>query len=313
MRPPSSAAVLQPSLHQNVAAPGLYTIPEHAVRQNVVNRNMFTRMSNFARRLRPFGRINEPRSLPYRNMFRPVSNLARRPERGGLIGRFQGRRMARASGYVNPAMSLAADYEDIDIDDRPPVRNFSLAQSSRNIVRRIRTLFPRRHYDAEDRQSLLSGDGSGPTRRSFFNRHKRKLIIGGAIAGTAAVIGGTIAGIVTAAKRKKTMQSNAAEPKGMFEQLSSSGPVSLRGGGGGGGGGFGRYQEIQAAARRYTARGGGSTRKRRKRTATKKKKSHTVKRGKVHKKKKSHRRSKKGVHSINKRRKKSHKKRRTAF
>ena len=314
MQPMSSAAVLQPSLHRNVAAPGLYTIPENAVGQNVVNRNMFTRMSNFARRLRPFGRTNDPVSLPYQNMFRPVSNLVKRPARGGLIGKFQRQRMARATGYtdldhpMNRGMSLAAGYDDIDIEDRPPIRNFSLAQSSRNALRRIRTLFPTRHYDEEERQPLL-----GAPRRSFFNRHKRKLIIGGAIAGTAAVVGGTIAGILTAAKRKKTMQSDVIEPKGMFEQL-SSGSMSMGGGGGssggGGGSGFGRYQTIQAAAKKYRARGGS---RKRKQTAKKTKKRNTVKRGKVHKKKKSHRRSKKAVHSINKRRKKGKKKQTTTL
>jgi hypothetical protein len=220
--------------------------------------------------------------------------------------------MTRA-GYVdidqpmNRGMSLAAGYDDIDLVDRPPVRNFSLTQASRNAARRIRAIFPVRQYDGGERQSLLS-NRSAPrnTLGAFLNRHKRKLIIGGAIAGTVGVVGGTIASIVSA-KRKKTMQSNAGEAKGMFEQL-SSGPVSLGGGGGGssgggGGGGFGRYQTIQAAARKYKARGGS---RKRKHTAKKTKKRNTVKHGKVHKKK--NRRTKKTIQSINKKGRKGKKK-----
>lgn len=226
--------------------------------------------------------------------------------------------MTRATGYedidqpMNHGVPLAAGYDNIDIVDRPPVRNFSLTQASRNAARRIRAIFPVRRYDGGERQSLLNNrPAPRNTLGAFLNRHKRKLIIGGAIAGTVGAIGGTVAGIVSA-KRKKTMQSNAGEAKGMFEQL-SSGPVSLGGGGGGssgggGGGGFGRYQTIQAAARKYKARGGS---RKRKQTAKKTKKRNTVKHGKVHKKK--NRRANKTFQSINKKGRKGKKKQNTAF
>ena len=152
---------------------------------------------------------------------------------------------------------------------------------------------------------------------SFLNTHKRKLIVGGVIGGAA--IAGTVGGIL-ASKRRKTIQ--AAEPKGMFEKL-SSGPVSrgVGGGGGGGGGsigggGFARYNQIQGAIRRYKRRGGKKrggkrkSRKSRKSRKTHKKSKKGVRHGRIRKSK-----AKKVFHSMNKKAKKFRRRnrRKTAF
>jgi hypothetical protein len=193
----------------------------------------------------------------------------------------------------------------------------------KSIPRRIRGVLPVRV--AGNRAALLQDDGDSisigsgsasvlggrniPGSRMgsigrFINRHKRSLAITGGVVGGTALVGGIVGGII-AAKRRKTMQSNAPESTGMLGQL-SSGPAAVGGGGGGGGGGrgggFSRYNRIQGAVGRTTKRRGGKKRSKKrskKHTKKAKKAKKGVRRGRITKRK-----GKKAVRSINKGKKK---------
>jgi hypothetical protein len=193
-----------------------------------------------------------------------------------------------------------------------------LLRTIRGIPGRIRGLFPVRAAAMNEREELIPRERRETSIGRFLNTHKRKLIIGGAVIGGAAIVGGTLGGTLSrilSAKRRKTMQNNATEPAGMFQQL-SSGPVSLGGGGGGGGGGSGgrgftRYNQLQAAARSYVGRkkrgGKKPSGKKKGKTHGKQKTKKCVKDSRVGKRKKA-------LHSINKNRKKGKKsKPKTAF
>ena len=189
-----------------------------------------------------------------------------------------------------------------------------IRQRMRNVTRRIRGMFPVRAAAVDgDNEHILDGGGRMSIGR-FLNTHKRKLIIGGAVLGGAAVIGGTVGGILSA-KRGKTMQiANASEPAGMFQQLSSG--SSGGGGGGGSGRSYARFNQIQAAARHYVRRkkrggkrrGGKKHYKKQGKKRSHKKTKKSVRHGRVGKRK-----GKKAIHSINKRRKSRKGKSKTAF
>ena len=171
-------------------------------------------------------------------------------------------------------------------------------------------------------------------RRAFTNairKHKRKLLIGGAVIGGAALLAGSIYGAVNTdlnyqrchdhflakeptetkkvtlhkdvqkAVKKETQAMQYEKPVGVFEKMSNNalssndyGGGGVGGGGGGSsGGGYGSFQQaLQVRARR--------ARKRRSKKSTAGKK---TRRGKVTKRKSSKRRKKSAKH-INKRAKK---------
>ena len=130
----------------------------------------------------------------------------------------------------------------------PPRPTTSFLRTIRSIPRRIRSMVPARGSAAlgenvplltHDDASVFSGvpgnvAGDVPPKLSlgqYLNKHKRRIaaIAAGTIGG-AALVGGTIAGILGGGtKREKTMQRN--ESRGMFEQLSSG--TGRQGGGGG--------------------------------------------------------------------------------
>ena len=172
----------------------------------------------------------------------------------------------------------------------PLARGIGSPPTASRFLRYVRSHFPIRYPRG---QRLIQG-GGGPRRSfgAFLNRHKRKFIVGGAILGAAALIGGTAAGL--ALKKKKSMQSNE-QSQGVFNQI-SSGPLAV-GGGGGGGGSSGRLPQ------RYVVGKGAA--KNKKRRGSKKAKRRTGKKaGRVGKRKARRGGKKKKACSINKRGKK---------
>ena len=86
---------------------------------------------------------------------------------------------------------------------RPYTRVYNAMQS---IPRRIRSHFPvHAASNASGATSLMSGGTPGRMTSigRFLNTHKRKLIIGGAVAGGVAVIAGAISGALYAKRKKK--------------------------------------------------------------------------------------------------------------
>ena len=137
----------------------------------------------------------------------------------------------------------------------PLARGIGSPPTVSRFLRYVRSQFPIRYPRG---QPLIQRREGGPRRSfgAFLNRHKRKFIVGGAMLGAAALIGGTAAGI--ALKKKKSMQSNE-QSEGVFNQI-SSGPLAVGGGGGGGGGGSSgrlpqRYVVGKEAAKNKKRRG----------------------------------------------------------
>jgi hypothetical protein len=191
------------------------------------------------------------------------------------------------------------------------------AETIRSVPRRIRGMFPIRAAANGENAPLIGQRRRLVSFGKFLNTHKRKLIIGGGVIGGAAIVGGTIAGIQSA-KRRKSMQVNG-ENTGMFQKLTTGAMGSSGFGGGGGNSGFARYQQMASAANSY----GGQATKRRYKKASKKGPKKGPKKAKANGKKKTKKGVKQGrvrksggkksTNSINKRRKHGKSKKSTAF
>ena len=257
-------------------------------------KNVFDPMASFARRpkLAPFRMIGK---IPARNA--PAAQLQRDPavhykvndenvnidlgqRRVGpfqtlrqrhLFGQLRGRQQASAApGSLDSLMHYMPDEVDDDNVNMPHMRPPRQASRVSNFLRLARSHMPIRIRGGGADREGLAGDNNVARRASlgtFMNRHKRRLLIAGGIIGGVALIGGAIAGGISASKKRREdeMQGydNDRKAKGLFEQLSAGGDsgsgdygaVSGGGGGGGGsgfGGGFKRFGQTYQRPHKYS-------------------------------------------------------------